>query len=199
MDKQGIDLLRRLGACSDARDWTKQVADLREAWAKCQRSDWMIWALRRIGFRNDRKYRLYACGCARNTPLADGRTLWDLLTDQRSRTAIEVAERYAEGKASDEERQEARNAAAAYAADAAADYAAAYAADYAAAYAAYAAAYAAAAAAAYAAYAYADAADAAAATYAARLRARSWQADLLRQWISWDEIEPVLKDLVNGN
>ena len=186
MDKPGTDLLAAIGACLDAREWTKQVANLREAWAKCQRSDWMVWALRTIGFKDDRKFRLYACGCARNTPLSDGRALWDLLTDQRSRTAIEVAERFAEGKATDEERQEARSAA-----DAVADAAYAYAARDAA-------------------YAYAYAADAAydaaddagyAAAYAvdaagyaaARASARSWQADLLRQWISWDEIEPVLR------
>src|SRR5208337_2700047 len=101
MDKSGTKLLRAIGACEQAQDWTAQVADLREAWSKCQRSDWMFWALRQIGIRDERKCRLYACGCARNTPLADGRTLWDLLTDQRSRTAIEVAERFAEGKATD--------------------------------------------------------------------------------------------------
>ena len=216
MDKPGTDLLAAIGACLDAREWTKQVANLREAWAKCQRSDWMVWALRTIGFKDDRKFRLYACGCARNTPLSDGRALWDLLTDQRSRTAIEVAERFAEGKATDEERQEARSAAdavadAAYAyaaRDAAYAYAyaadAAYdAADAAYAYAARGAAYDAAYAAAYAADAAYDAADDAgyAAAYAvdaagyaaARASARSWQADLLRQWISWDEIEPVLR------
>jgi hypothetical protein len=173
MDKPGTDLLAALGACLDAREWTEQVVDLREAWAKCQRSDWMVWALRNIGFKDDRKFRLYACGCARNTPLSDGRALWDLLTDQRSRTAIEVAERFAEGKATDEERQEARSAAAPVAAIAAA--AAAYVASY------------------------TTDADAAAAAYVAsyaadaRASARSWQADLLRQWISWDEIEPIFR------
>ena len=42
--------------------------------------------------------RLFACWCVRHTPLADGRTTWDLLTDKRSRVAIETAERYAKGE-----------------------------------------------------------------------------------------------------
>jgi hypothetical protein len=52
---------------------------------------------------NDEKLRLFACWCVRNTPLADGRTTWDLLTDDRSRKAVEVAERFAVGKATKDE------------------------------------------------------------------------------------------------
>ena len=185
MSKKVSDFFRGLDACTDGASWAKNKETLREAWETCERSDWMIWALRRIGFKDDRKYRLYACACVRGTPLTDGRTLWDLLNDERSRKAVEVAARYAEGKATEEERIEAYDAAAA-AADAA-DAAAAAA--YAAAADADAAAYAAAAAddaAAYAAAAYAAAA-------AARMNARKWQANLLRQWISWDEVEAAIK------
>jgi hypothetical protein len=122
MDEKGMKLLKKMDACQSGREWANQVNDLRDAWDKCQRPDWMLWALRRIGFNDDKKYRLYACQCVRGTPLADGRTLWDLLTDARSRTAIEVAERFAEGKATEEERHAAYAAyAAAYAAYAAAD------------------------------------------------------------------------------
>jgi hypothetical protein len=173
MSENVSGFFKGLDACTDGASWAKSKKTLREVWETCERSDWMIWTLRRIGFKDDRKYRLYACACVRGTPLADGRTLWDLLADQRSRNAVEVAERYADGKASEEELQEARNAA--YAADAAAD--AAYAA--------------AAAAAAYAAYA-ADAAAAYAAAGGGRANARKWQANLLRQWISWDEVEAAI-------
>ena len=43
--------------------------------------------------------RLFACWCVRHTPLTDGRVVWDLLTDERSRRAVEVSERFAGGEA----------------------------------------------------------------------------------------------------
>jgi len=51
----------------------------------------------------DKLLRLFCCWCVWNAPLPDGRTVWDLLTDERSRKAVEVAERYARGKATKEE------------------------------------------------------------------------------------------------
>jgi hypothetical protein len=51
----------------------------------------------------DAWFRRFACWCVRNTPLADGRVVWDLLEDERSRQAVIVAERHAEGLATDKE------------------------------------------------------------------------------------------------
>ena len=59
----------------------------------------------------ERELRLFACWSVRNTPLADGRTVWDLLADKRSQTVVEVAERYADGLATVEELDAARDAA----------------------------------------------------------------------------------------
>jgi hypothetical protein len=50
-----------------------------------------------------RKLRLFACACCRR--------VWPLLVDRQSREAVEVAELYAEGEASDENLASARDAA----------------------------------------------------------------------------------------
>ena len=55
--------------------------------------------------------RLWACWCIRNTSISGGRTVWDLLSDPRSRNAVETAERFAQGEATREELAAARSAA----------------------------------------------------------------------------------------
>jgi hypothetical protein len=70
-----------------------------------------LWAVLRPELIDDRTLRLSACAFARFTPLRDGRTTWDLLTDQRLRTAIEVSERFAIGEATQDELDAARAAA----------------------------------------------------------------------------------------
>ena len=85
-----------------------------------------LWALCAVPeeqtAERDRLTRLFACWCVRQ--------VWHLLTDERSRHAVEVAERYVAGNATDVELAAARDAAwaAARAANAAARAAARYAA-----------------------------------------------------------------------
>jgi len=62
-----------------------------------------IWAATRKGMLDDRTLRLFACKCVRE--------VWHLLTDERSCKAVEVAELYAVGEATDEELAAARAAA----------------------------------------------------------------------------------------
>ena len=78
-----------------------------------------IWVATRKGMLDDRTLRLFACKCVRE--------VWHLLTDELSRKAVEVAERYAVGEATKEELAGARYAAWDAARDAA-RYAARYAA-----------------------------------------------------------------------
>ena len=179
-------------ACDDGAKWAGRKS-LKTQWNKCPRPDWMLWALDKIGYRDNRILRLYACACVRGTPTSKG-TVWDLLPDERSKNAVVVAERFAEGKATEEERD------AAWAAAGAAAWATAGAAARAAARAAAGAAAgdaagdAARAAAGDAAWAAAGAAAGAAAWDAAR----AWQADKLRKFISWEEISPLLSLIGEG-
>ncbi len=134
-------------ACEEGKEWAlASCASMKEVWEKAK-PNWLFWVATRPSVLTDKELRLFAVFCARQVQ--------HLMTDPRSIEAIDVAEKYAQGKASDDELARAR--AAARAADAAAR-AAAWAAADATAKAAYATAYAAAKAAAKAAYATAKAA-----------------------------------------
>jgi hypothetical protein len=92
-------------ACPEGREWAEDQelldAPMSELWARDDlRYEWRLWILTRPGVATDRDLRLFACRCVRETPLPDGRTVWDLLTDERSRTVVEVSERFANGQAS---------------------------------------------------------------------------------------------------
>ena len=163
---KAIDLLNDLDACQPAKDW---VADrtVAEAWAECPRGDWMLWIYTSLYSANKRELTLAKGHCAG--------TVLHLMTDDRSKAAVQAAIDYGNGLIDDEELKKAADAADASTASYAAN--AAYAAADAAADAAYAAA-----GAAYA--AVDDAADAAyAAAGAARLTERKWQANKIREMV----------------
>jgi hypothetical protein len=60
-----------------------------------QDSPRFLSAFEQLGAASERKRRLFACHCCR--------LVWDRLPDERSRAAVKVAERYAEGEADEPE------------------------------------------------------------------------------------------------
>jgi Mg-chelatase subunit ChlI len=99
-------------ACRDGRDFAMQYLSMADVWDNCQRVDWLGWILDHLGVAPDqRKVREFMCWAATETPLADGRKTLDLLTDERSLNAVNVALRFARNEANAEELSAARSAA----------------------------------------------------------------------------------------
>ena len=115
------DFLKKHSACTRGAKWALAIgddmADVWDALIEQGKRDWLLWTATRPGVFPDAVLRKLACRFIQETPIADGRKVWDLLTDERSRKAVEVAEAYADGKATKEDM------AAAYAASDAAAYA----------------------------------------------------------------------------
>jgi hypothetical protein len=179
--KQLIAWLKTWGACQAMIDWLEGLppdTPLRVVWETCPVGDWAIRVLEGLG-ADPRRLTWLACEIIRKTPIGDGRTVWNLLTDERSRKAVKVAEFWSRGEASDEELEDAASDAASAGARAVA-YA-----DSADAYAAYAAADAAALAA-------ASAAARAAYAAAARAAAQQFAADVVREEFTFEEVEALL-------
>lgn len=90
------DFLDKNDACDDGRDWALATGceTVAELWLRDDlKPDWRIWLACRV--LPDNLLRKFACRCVRE--------VWHLLTDERSRNAVEVAERHADGLATDEE------------------------------------------------------------------------------------------------
>ncbi|QEL19064.1 hypothetical protein [Limnoglobus roseus] len=65
-------------------------------WAAATEPKLMLECLRARGAASDRKLRLFAVACCRR--------IWSALPDEAHRTAVEVAERYADGRETNDER-----------------------------------------------------------------------------------------------
>ena len=105
--------LRKLQACDEAVIWSRPYPDLRSAWDACEHADWMCWLLVHLYPPTEGRVRLVLCACARTAlrHVPDG--------EDSPRLAIETAERYARGEATDEELARASASAARAASDAA--------------------------------------------------------------------------------
>ena len=83
-------------ACKEGHDWAiENFASIQDAWDNATDYEYALWTVTRPGVLTYCELRLFACWCARQ--------VWDLLTDERSRKAVEVAERFANGNATADE------------------------------------------------------------------------------------------------
>jgi hypothetical protein len=85
-------------ACSSGLEYMLKSKSTEKAWNECVNPQWMFWALRHIGYDDRKTLTLLACKIACDTPLSDGRHTYELMTDKRSRDAIEAAILYAHRK-----------------------------------------------------------------------------------------------------
>lgn len=109
------DFIREHNACHGGAKWalsiSKNMSDVWDMMVKEGKHEWLIWTATRHGVFTESILRRLACRFVRETPIGGDRTVWDLLTDERSRKAVEVAEAYADGNATDGDLADARNAA----------------------------------------------------------------------------------------
>jgi hypothetical protein len=112
------EFCRRFGACKDGREWAyrqlpeRSKAKMSAIWPLLiARPQDLCWVTTRGGVFSNCDLRLMACRFVRETPLADGRKVWDLLADDRSKNAVIIAEKSAIGEATEEERAAASAAA----------------------------------------------------------------------------------------
>src|SRR5208282_1713155 len=112
--------LTTIRACEEAVVWAKDYESLREAWAACERGDWMLWLCGRMvgtdGWPDRKQIVLAACDCAELVlPIYEKK----YPNDERVRKCIEVTRQWANGDATIADVRSARDASAAYAAYAA--------------------------------------------------------------------------------
>ena len=83
--------LEKLHACDESIEWYEAQESDEHAWSNCERGDWLLWLLGRIGVDRKRLV-LCCCECARLSLkyVPEG--------EDRPRIAIDTAERWAKGE-----------------------------------------------------------------------------------------------------
>jgi len=95
-------------ACSDGAAFAREHQTMQEVWTACENPQWMFWILERTKPLDGITQRRLACAFVRQPEV------WKLLTDEQSRNAVEVAERFCDGLATEDERSSAYASAYAY-------------------------------------------------------------------------------------
>ena len=88
------ELLKKLHACKEAREWAGDKT-WEEIYTTCHRGDWLLWLFARANPEDKLQLILAAAHCVN--------TVRNLMRDERSRKAIDIAIRYGEGNATDGE------------------------------------------------------------------------------------------------
>lgn len=103
-------ILMEHGACDEGVKWAEaNCKTMQEVWENAK-PEWLIWLATRKGVLAEKDLHRFSCWSVRQ--------IWHLLTDERSRNAVIVKERWIEGEATDEELSAADAAATASASDA---------------------------------------------------------------------------------
>jgi hypothetical protein len=87
--------LRKHEACPEGYAWAVSTCSTMQQVWDTAKPEWLVWVATRPGVLDDITLRRFACWCTRQ--------VWHLLTDERSRHAVETAERFCDGKATLEE------------------------------------------------------------------------------------------------
>jgi hypothetical protein len=93
-------------ACEAGANWALATGceTVEQIWQRDDlKAEWRIWIATRPGVLPDSTLRKFTCSCVRE--------VWHLLVDERSRKAVEVAEKYADGLATDQDLAAAKAAA----------------------------------------------------------------------------------------
>ena len=97
--QQFQELLVRLNTCKDARVWAEGKT-WRQVYDTCERGDWLMWLFEKTN-PDDKRLKVLVGGHIANT-------VRHLMTDERSRNAVDVCIRYGIGEATDNELTAAR-------------------------------------------------------------------------------------------
>ena len=54
-------------ACLDGAEFAAKYKTMAGVWDACPRADWLLWILEKLEVRDDKKLRLFAVWCVRNT------------------------------------------------------------------------------------------------------------------------------------